>query len=129
MSDTTIRFYMTPMPHTIGADQTLSTAHRLLKQHHIRHLPVLKAGHVVGILSDRDLSFVETLKDVDPERLAVEEAMTPDPYTVEPEAPLAKVVAEMAEHRFGAALVVEHGHVIGIFTAVDGLRVLAERLA
>lgn len=128
MKRAAIREFMTPLPHTIGRDQPLSAAHRLMNEHHIRHLPVLSAGQLVGIVSDRDLKFVEALKDVDPERVTIEEAMSQAPYTVAPSAPLGEVVAQMASERYGAALVLEHGHVVGIFTAIDALRTLADLL-
>ena len=37
----TIRDYMTESPHTIGSEQTLAMAHTLMREHSIRHLPVL----------------------------------------------------------------------------------------
>ncbi len=129
MKRTAIRESMTPLPHTIGRDQPLAAAHRLMNEHRIRHLPVLAEGKLVGIVSDRDLRFIESLKDVDPERVTVDEAMSQEPFTVAPETPLGDVVATMASERYGAALVVEHGRVVGIFTAIDALRILADVFA
>ena len=126
MKRTAIRDSMTPLPHTVGRDQTLASAHHIMNEHRIRHLPVLAGGHLVGIVSDRDLKFIEALKDVDPERVTIEEAMSQEPYTVPPETPLGDVVRTMATERYGAALVVEHGKVVGIFTAIDALRLLAD---
>ena len=57
-----IRDYMTESPHSIGANQTLATAHEMMRAHQIRHLPVLRAGKLVGIVSQRDLYLVETLR-------------------------------------------------------------------
>ncbi len=128
MKRTAIRESMTPLPHTIGRDQPLIAAHRMMREFHIRHLPVLAGGALVGIVSDRDLKFIEALKDVDPETVTIEEAMSQAPYTVAPETPLGDVVKAMARERYGAALVVEHGHVVGIFTAIDALKVLADVL-
>jgi nucleotide-binding universal stress UspA family protein len=64
---------------------------------------VLEGGKIVGVLSLRDLHLVETLKDVDPEEVLVEDAMTPDPYTIGPDADLRVVAMEMATRkpRFG----------------------------
>jgi acetoin utilization protein AcuB len=47
--------YMTTSPHTVGQDQKLSQAHKIMRAHEIRHLPVLQGGKLVGVLSDRDL--------------------------------------------------------------------------
>lgn len=120
--------YMTTCPHSIGADQTLDRAHTMMREHHFRHLPVLAGGNLVGIVTDRDLRLVETLKDVDPSKVTVEEAMSPVPYTVSPEAPLDEVVAEMAKHKYGSAVVVQNGKVVGVFTTVDVCLAFAELL-
>ena len=120
--------YMTPRPHTIGHDQTLERAHEVMREHGIRHLPVLDGGKVVGLVSSRDLHLIETLRDVDPHTVFVEEAMAQDPYAVGPETPLAEVVATMAERQFGSAIVTDGRGAIGIFTTMDALRALAALL-
>ena len=48
-------------------------------------------------------------------------------YSVGPETPLAKVAASMVRHRFGSAVIVERGRVVGMFTTVDALRALLRR--
>lgn len=120
--------YMTTCPHSIGSDQTLAKAHHMMREHHFRHLPVLTGGKLVGIVTDRDLHLVETLKDVDPEKVTVEDAMSSVPYTVSPEAPLDEVVGEMAQHKYGSAVVVQNGKVVGVFTTVDVCRAFADML-
>ncbi len=122
-----IQKFMTAMPHTIGKDISLKTALAMMREHQIRHLPVQEAGKLVGILTDRDLKLASSFADAN--SMKVEEVMTPDPYTVVPEAPLDRVVLEMAEHKYGCTIVQQsNGKVVGIFTAVDGLRVLGETL-
>lgn len=123
-----VQKYMSYAPHTIGQKQTLATAHDVMREHRIRHLPVLEGGRLVGIISERDLSLVEALKDVDPEQVVVEDAMSQSVYHVAPEAPLDEVAAEMAEHKYGSAVVMSNGKVVGMFTAVDALAALADLL-
>lgn len=125
----TIRDYMTESPHTIGAEQSLAKAHALMREHNIRHLPVLHGGKLSGMVTVRDLHLVETLKDVEPENVRVEEAMTPQPYVVAPEALLRDVALEMAEKKLGSAIVVEGKKVVGVFTTVDALRALANAIS
>ena len=124
----TIQKYMTTAPHSIGVEQTLAHAHDVLRQHHIRHLPVLEGGKLVGMLPQRDLALVETLKDVDPRNVRVEDAMSTEVYTVSPDAALDEVVGEMAEKKYGSAVIVSNQKVVGIFTTVDGMTALADLL-
>jgi acetoin utilization protein AcuB len=121
-----IHKYMSTSPHTIGAEQTIAMAAKVMSEHRIRHLPVLHGGKVVGMLSQRDVSVIETLKDVDPNVVTVEDAMSGSPYITDAETPLTVVAAEMAEHKYGSAIVMQANHVVGVFTTVDACRVLAE---
>ena len=120
---------MTASPHTIGSEQPLSKAHELMRDNAIRHLPVLHAGHLAGMVSMRDLHLVETLEDVDPEAVTVEEAMTRDPFVVAPDALLGEVARDMAERKLGSAIVMDGTKVLGVLTTVDALRALADALA
>jgi acetoin utilization protein AcuB len=126
-NSTVVARYMTPSPHTIGKDQPLAAARRLMRDEHIRHLPVLDAGKLIGVLSDRELGVMEGLAGA--ETLTVEDAAVPGTYAVAPNAPLGVVAAEMAELRVGSAVVMDGGRVVGMLTAVDALRALADALA
>jgi acetoin utilization protein AcuB len=123
-STTTIEKVMTAQPYTIGRDQTLTTAHRMMRSHQIRHLPVLEHGELVGVLTQPDLYFIEDLAGVDANQAHVDDAMSTDCYVVAPQATVREVAANMAERKLGSAVVVEAGRVIGIFTATDALRIL-----
>jgi acetoin utilization protein AcuB len=123
----TVGAWMAASPHTIGDDQTLAQARERMRQFEVRHLPVLHGGHLVGVLSERDITLVESVSGVDLERTAVDEAMTEDPFAIGADASLAEVAGEMAKRRIGAAIVIEAGdRAIGVFTTTDALRALAE---
>lgn len=120
--------FMTRTPHSVGVDQPLNRAHAMMREHHIRHLPVLHGGRLMGVVSDRDLHIMETIAGVDPRAVEVGEAMSTVVYAVPPGTPLDEVAREMAEHRYGCVVVMEHEKVVGIFTTVDLARALAELL-
>lgn len=124
----TIQKYMTTSPHTIGDDQPMSKAHQIMREFRLRHLPVMHGGKLVGLLSDRDLNLVETLRDVDPKLVPVADAMSPDVYVVAPETSIDEVVTTMAQHKYGCAVVAQNHKVVGIFTTVDVCTAFAELL-
>lgn len=124
----TVQKYMTYVPRSIGYDQTIAQAREFMRKLHIRHLPVLKGGELVGVITDRDINLVLGFNDADAANLKVEEAYTPDPYFTKPTALLSEVVAEMAEKKYGCALVVDNDKLVGIFTEVDAYKALAELL-
>jgi acetoin utilization protein AcuB len=116
----TVQKYMTTDIQTIGDEQPMLMVHRLMRQEHVRHLPVLHQGKLVGMVSDRDLNLLESLSTVDPKVVTVSDAMDAAPYVVAPETPLADVVSMMAEKKLDAAVICdEHHKVVGIFTTVD----------
>jgi acetoin utilization protein AcuB len=126
--DARVRDYMTRAPRTIRPRQTLAEAHRLMRRNQIRHLPVLERGKLVGIVSQRDLALIETLPDVDPTEVPVEDAMVGKVYVVAPGAGLGEVAGEMARRKLGAAVVAVDGRVVGVFTATDACQALSRLL-
>jgi len=120
--------YMTPNPHVIGAEQPLSRAHDIMRENELRHLPVLHGGTLVGLVSRGDLHLVETMPDVDREKVSVEEAMSRDVYGVGPDELLVSVVRAMTARKLGSAVILDQGKVVGIFTVIDALRVLDRAL-
>lgn len=118
--------FMTRQPFTIGRRASLAKAHTLMREHGIRHLPVLEARRIVGIVSIGDLHLLETIADFPLEAVDVDEAMTANPYVVHPDAPVHEVVDEMARNKYGCAVIADDaGTVEGIFTTIDALRMLA----
>lgn len=120
-----IENYMSTVLILVEPTQTIAEAARLMRQHDIRHLPVVTKGKVVGILSQRDVHLIETLEDVDPMSVLVDEAMTDQPYVVEPEEPIHVVAHEMAARKIGSAVVAHGGKLLGLFTTTDALLALS----
>ena len=126
---TSVGTYTTRSPVTIGVEQSLEVARRLMSEHHVRHLPVLHGGALVGVLSDREVEALQVLPGS--RHLTVEEAMVPNAYVASDDAPLDAVAEEMARRRVGSAIVVagtEGTKVLGVFTAADALRALVDAL-
>ncbi|MEX1361572.1 MAG: CBS domain-containing protein [Nannocystaceae bacterium] len=125
----TISEIMSPVTHSIGDEQPLAEAEHRMHQHQIRHLPVMRGGVLVGIVSDRDLAMVESLPGVDPKEVTVREAMTAEPYAVPPTASLRAVLREMADHKYGTVVIIDEGeHPVGIVTTTDALRLCVDLL-
>lgn len=123
-----ISHYMTPQPWTIGRKASLAEAHRVMREHQIRHLPVLDGGRLVGVVSQRDLHLLETIAEFPLEGVEVEEAMTPNPCIVTGDTALDEVVEIMADKKYGSVIVMGRGGVEGIFTTVDVCRAFADTL-
>ena len=117
--------YMSTVVVVIDPSQPLSEAIRRMRLHEVRHLPVVRKGKIAGLLSQRDVYLMQSIADSDPSAIAVAEAMTSAPYTVDPEAPIDRVVREMARRKVGSVLVAHDGRLLGLFTSTDALLALA----
>jgi acetoin utilization protein AcuB len=121
-----IQKYMTMIPYVIQAERPVSEAVELMSRHRIRHLPVMKGDDVFGILTDRDIKMVCGLQGVDVSAIRVGSVCTENPYTVSPDAPVREAAQTMASKHYGSVLVKQNGKLVGIFTAVDACRALAD---
>jgi acetoin utilization protein AcuB len=122
----TIRDFMTPQPHTIGAAETMRSAHLLMGALGVRHLPVLAGQEVVGMISLREVEISEAVDAVSHDLARVADVMSEPAFIVAPGAALARVAEQMATRKLGSAVVVDGNRVVGIFTTVDALWALAE---
>jgi len=118
---------MTRQAWTIASDAPLLQARALMREHHIRHLPVVEGGKLAGIVSERDIHRTKMLGS-DPDA-RVKDAMTIDVFVVAVEDPLDQVVERMSKRRYGSAVVLgRDGGIVGILTTVDALQFLADLL-
>ena len=121
---------MTPFPYAVDIEAPILEARRMMVEHQVHHLPVVRAHDLVGIISDRDIKLIlgPELAYPNPKELRVEDAYMADCYAVDINTKLVEVVKHMADHHIGATVVTRNGQLAGIFTVVDACRVCAELL-
>ncbi|MEE8601402.1 CBS domain-containing protein [Euzebya tangerina] len=121
-------------PITISPEATVAEARAVMRAQGIRHLPVVSAGHLIGIISDRDVSIddatlnrvrsLERLGEVTGESRPVEAVMSTSVHTVPVSATMAEAARMMLSRRVSALpLVEDDGRLIGIVTTTDCLLV------
>ena len=109
---------------TLAPDATAAEALALCRERRIRHLPVVEAGRLVGLVSDRDLrSATPALGD--PDRAAalrdmqVGDHMSREVFTALPEDPIEQAAKRMREEGVGCLPVTEGEELVGILTTSD----------
>jgi len=60
-----VGLWMTAHPDTLGPEEEVGAAWASLSHHHYRHLPVVEAGRLVGVVSIRDLFAIASLRPAD----------------------------------------------------------------
>lgn len=113
---------MTRPAVTVGPEATASHAWELLQRGHFRHLPIVRLGRLVGIVSDRDLRVARTLDEEPP----VGKLGRADVVTVTPATPVEEASRLLLQHKIGALPVVQDGELVGIVTESDLFRMLTQ---
>jgi len=85
---------------TAERQQTVLEIARLMVDHNIGAVPILQDGHLIGILSERDLMNRVVVAGKDPAHLRVGQVMTEDPMTVQPGDSLETCMTLMRRHGF-----------------------------
>jgi acetoin utilization protein AcuB len=118
-------------------------AREMMESYRINQLPVVDHGHLVGIITDRDLrdaypsvfesaayaARITACHDHDPERIPVDIVMTSEVLTLTPHNTLEDATRLMRRERIGAVPIVERGRLVGIITRTDVLDAFLESVA
>lgn len=117
--------FTTRNPVTATVDTMIDDLRGLMKEHGIRHLPIVRGNSIVGVVSDRDVRLVAALTVAERLQVRAEDIMTPEPLFVTASTPLDEVARTMSERKVGSVIVNEKsGALVGIFTLTDALDAL-----
>jgi acetoin utilization protein AcuB len=136
-----VRDWMTGKLVTLLPEASVAEALTLCRERRISHLPIVERGHLVGIVTDRDLRDASPALG-DPERastlqkIRVGDVMIREVVTADPEDSIENVAQEMYKHKIQSLPVVTEGPVVdggsavaeeellGIVTSSDVMRAL-----
>ena len=116
---------MSRNPIAILPEASIQEAIELMKEHSIRHLPVVDGEErLVGWVSDTDLRGVFIASMI--EELTVGDVMIADPITVSSSDVLEQAALLITKHKIGGMPVLEDGKLVGIITVVDILEAFVD---
>lgn len=121
----TVRDWMTRNPRTVPVEASVGDVARVMRAEGIRHVIVLDAGAIVGIVSNRDLRG--PLPGEAPHAApaaAISQVMSDSPVSVTANTPLAEAARAMLDLRVGALPVTDDLQLVGILTKSDALEAL-----
>jgi predicted transcriptional regulator len=130
-TQTIVHDIMMSSPVTLGPDDNLDLANNVISLGRIRHIPVVEAGKLVGLISERDLigaaanrifGLKKKSKSALLKSVPVKEIMRKRLVTVGPEATIKNAARLMADKKVGCVPVVTDGALVGLVTTTDILR-------
>jgi len=114
---------------TIGATDRLSTVEDIMTLGRVRHMPVVNAGRLVGVVSERDLLRVSLSSLATTDRRArrkfldgieIASVMSAPAIVIDPKAALSDAARIMLDGRIGCLPVVsDRGELLGLITESD----------
>ncbi|MGH7894395.1 MAG: CBS domain-containing protein [Candidatus Binatia bacterium] len=129
-----VKDWMRSPVHIVKPRDGIDHARNLCEHNRVNQLPVLAAGQLLGIVTDRDLrdAFPSVLEEAEhPTRVRrelagihVEDVMTPNVLTVLGSDPIERAATIMRRERIGALPVMHDGKLVGILTRSDLLAAL-----
>ena len=114
-----VREVMTPGVVAVRPDASLVEAAQLMRAQDIGDVVVADGQHVVGLLTDRDITVRAVADGTDPLTVSAQAVCTPDPVVVAPDDPVSAAVALMREHAVRRLPVVESGMPVGMVSLGD----------
>jgi acetoin utilization protein AcuB len=127
--------WMTREVVTIAPDDSVAHAMHLMRDRKIKHLPVLKDGRLVGVISDRDIKAFAPSKATALDvyeinyllaKATVKEAMGPQLTTTAPDTPVEGAALVMLEGNIGCLPVLDGEQLVGIISDRDIFRALVD---
>ena len=121
-----VRDIMKRNPTTIPPETSLQEAYRLMKGQTIRHLPVVQAGRLVGVVTDRDLRLATSELAAHPFHPdgKVSDVMAKQPRCAAPLDSVEDAARVMREMKIGCLPILDGDDLVGIVTGIDLLDAL-----
>ncbi len=107
--------------HAVESSRTVLEAARSMMEHNIGAVPVMRDGHLVGMLSERDVMNRVVAAGRTPGTTSVSEVMTPNPRAVNADETVEECLFIMREFGFRHLPIVEGSVVRGVVSLRDVL--------
>ena len=114
-----VRELMTTEPITVEPDATLGEVATLMKQEDCGSIPVVEAGRLVGIVTDRDIVIRGVAGGTDPKTQRVSTIMSADPVTIGADDDVTEAEKIMADRQIRRLPVIEDGRLVGIIVTAQ----------
>lgn len=127
--------WMTKKVIILYPEDYISDAIAMMKQHRIKHLPVMKNDKLKGLISDRDIKEYSPSKATCLDmyelhyllaKTPIKDVMKTKVTVTTADAPVEEAAMTMLDQNIGCLPVIEQGHLVGIISDKDIFRALVD---
>lgn len=115
----TVAELMTREPATVHEDDTVARAAQLMREYDTGNVAVVDDGHIVGIVTDRDIAVRVVAADRPPSTPVGEAASQEKLFTISPDSTLDQAATVMRKQSVRRLPVVRDGELLGIVSLGD----------
>ncbi len=110
-----IKQHYMPMQQAVDVEDPVWKAWRIMKDEQVKNLPVIKAGRIVGVVSDKDIVQISGFNGG--QSMPVKDAMSMDPLVVSLEDSMESVLLKMLKKDQQQAVVIDADqNIVGLFS-------------
>ncbi len=132
-----VKEVMSENPVTIGPAAKLRSVNQLMKANKVRHVPVIKNGKLLGIVTEKDIRYAMIPEKIPGKKvphgwnldhLKVQDIMTTDPIIISLETQVEEAARIIYGNKIGALPVIKNNNLVGIITVMDILGIFIEMM-
>ena len=137
MKDMKIQDVMSTKLITLHPKDKIQRAKDVFAEFNIHHIPIVVMNKLVGILSQGDILYLESVAKNSFDRFlqsklfeinAVEEVMSKQLFIMSLQSSLDEVLSLMINHKINAIPIVDNDELVGLITSYDILKLVSEQL-
>ncbi len=132
-----VKEVMSKNPVSIGPASKLRAVDNLMKANKVRHVPVIKNGKLVGIVTEKDIRYAMIPEKIPGKKvphewnldhLKVQDIMTNNAITISQEAQVEEAARIIYGYKIGALPVMKNNKLVGIISVMDILGIFIEMM-
>tara|TARA_B100000315_G_scaffold252973_1_gene290834 strand:+ start:2034 stop:2675 length:642 start_codon:yes stop_codon:yes gene_type:complete len=132
-----VKEVMSKNPVTIGPAAKLRAVNELMKANKVRHVPVIKNGKLVGIVTEKDIRYAmipekipgkKIPKGWNLDHLKVQDVMTKDAIAISQETQVEEAARIIYGSKIGALPIMKNNKLVGIISVMDILGIFIEMM-
>ena len=120
-----VREHMTTKIVSASSSDSVQNIAKIMKKKRISAILIIDDDRLVGIVTERDFVSKVVADCLDPKTITAKDVMSSDIISGDPEMNIIKAATLMTEHKIKKLPVIDDGHLVGLVTQTDLMKLLS----